>query len=112
MIVLNAISGRGHGSYVWDVHNHELLEKKHSSMLPAHRTLREGEILGMNIMRKADISTHKMYDLFADQAGGYENNDFIKKDLQNQITKQKKMDACDGKAILVYLKGLESWCCC
>ncbi|XP_057457089.1 protein FAR1-RELATED SEQUENCE 5-like [Lotus japonicus] len=101
-------SGRWHVALFGDCHNHAMLEAPQSAMLPAHRHLNEGDILGMNSMRKAGISTTQIYNLIADQSGGFEKTNFLKVDMLNQMTKQKQREHCDAKAVLVYLKGLGS----
>ncbi|XP_057446545.1 protein FAR1-RELATED SEQUENCE 5-like [Lotus japonicus] len=105
---LDVESGRWHVVLFGDDHNHAMLEGKQSSMLPAHRQMKDGDIVGMNSMRKAGISTTEIYNLFADQSGGFDKNNFQKVDMLNQMTKQKQKKQCDAKAVLVYLKGLAS----
>ncbi|XP_057444179.1 protein FAR1-RELATED SEQUENCE 5-like [Lotus japonicus] len=107
-ICLVGESGRWHVASFVDCHNHAMLEGKQSSMLPAHRKLKEGDILGLNSMRKAGISTTQIYNLIADQSGGFDKTNFLKVDMKNQMTKQKQKEHCDAKAVLVYLKGLGS----
>ncbi|XP_057451713.1 protein FAR1-RELATED SEQUENCE 5-like [Lotus japonicus] len=107
-IRLVAESSRWHVVFFGDAHNHAMLEGKQSSMLPAHRHLKDGDIAGLNSMRQAGISTHDIYNLMADQSGGYEKINALKVDMFNQMTKQKQKEQCDAKAVLVYLKGLAS----
>ncbi|XP_057430316.1 protein FAR1-RELATED SEQUENCE 5-like [Lotus japonicus] len=107
-LVGDSDSGRWHVNLFGDCHNHALLEGKQASMLPAHRKLNEGDILGMNSMRKAGISTTQIYNFIADQSGGFDKTNFLKVDMCNQLTKQKQKEQCDAKAVLVYLKGLGS----
>ncbi|XP_057426343.1 protein FAR1-RELATED SEQUENCE 5-like [Lotus japonicus] len=103
---LLAKSGRWQVSRFVDVHNHAMLQGNQSSMLPAHRKLKVGDIVEMNSMRKAGISTTGIYNLIADQSGGFDKTNFLKVDMFNQMTKQKQKEHCDPKAVLVYLKGL------
>ncbi|XP_057457216.1 protein FAR1-RELATED SEQUENCE 5-like [Lotus japonicus] len=105
---LLADGGRWIVAVFWDAHNHALLEGHQSSMLPAHRKINEGDIVGMNSMRKAGISTTEIYNLIADQSGGFDKTNFLKVDILNQMTKQKQKEHCDAKAVMVYLKGLGS----
>ncbi|XP_057438261.1 protein FAR1-RELATED SEQUENCE 5-like [Lotus japonicus] len=101
-------SGRWHVALFGESHNHALLEGKQSTMLPAHRQLKDSDIMGMNSMRKVGISTTEIYNFIADQSGGFEKTNFLKVDMFNQMTKQKQKEQCDAKAVLVYLKGLAS----
>ncbi|XP_057426203.1 protein FAR1-RELATED SEQUENCE 5-like [Lotus japonicus] len=107
-IRLVAETGRWHVGMFVDDHNHAMLEGKQSSMLPAHRKLEEGDIVGLMSMRRAGISTTEIYNLIADQSGGFDKTNFLKVDMLNQMTKQKQKEQFDAKVVLVYLKGLAS----
>ncbi|XP_057452917.1 protein FAR1-RELATED SEQUENCE 5-like [Lotus japonicus] len=62
----------------------------------------------MTSMRKAGISTTDIYNLMADQSGGFEKINALKVDMYNEMTKKKQKEQSDAKAVLVYLKGLGS----
>ncbi|KAJ1413782.1 Zinc finger, PMZ-type [Sesbania bispinosa] len=86
-------------------HNHELLDEKFFGMLPAHRNMSEGDIIEMNNMLKDGIGAPQIYNSFASQAGGYEKVGFWKKDMYNEIDKQRKLRNGDTMAALEYLGG-------
>ncbi|KAJ1386341.1 FAR1 DNA-binding domain [Sesbania bispinosa] len=74
-----------------NVHNHAVLEDKFFGMLPAHRNMSEGDIIEMNNMLKSGINAPQIYNSFASQAGRYEKVGFWKKDMYNEIDKQRKL---------------------
>ncbi|KAJ1381285.1 FAR1 DNA-binding domain [Sesbania bispinosa] len=80
---LDVHSGRWNVIKFCDAHNLEMLNPKYTGMLPAHRKLSEADILEMNNMRNAGITTPQIYGSFASQSGGYNNVDFRKRDLYN-----------------------------
>lgn len=46
-------------SYLNDLHNHELLEERYCSMLPAHRRMTVRDILQAESLQKVGITTRK-----------------------------------------------------
>ncbi|XP_039684068.1 protein FAR1-RELATED SEQUENCE 5 [Medicago truncatula] len=91
-----------------DQHNHELLDEEYHGMLAAHRKMKESDIMQMNDMLKVGIGPSQFYSSLANQSGGYEKIGFRKKDIYNQIGKQRLLKRCDGKNALQYLHGLAS----
>jgi hypothetical protein len=91
-----------------DQHNHDLLDEKYCRMLPAHRRMKESDTVQMNDMLKGGIGPSQFYASMANQAGGYEKIGFRRKDIYNQIGKQRRLKHCDGKNALHYLRGLAS----
>ena len=91
-----------------DQHNHELLDEEYHGMLAAHRKMKESDIMQVNDMLKVGIGPSRFYSSLANQSGGYEKIGFRKKDIYNQIGKQRLLKRCDGKNALQYLHGLAS----
>ncbi|KAJ1388043.1 Zinc finger, PMZ-type [Sesbania bispinosa] len=90
-----------------DAHNHEMLNPKYTGMLPAHRKLSEADILEMNNMRNAGITTPQIYGSFASQSGGYNNVGFRKRDLYNEIGRQRMLQLSDAKGAIKHLRERE-----
>ncbi|KAJ1381169.1 Zinc finger, PMZ-type [Sesbania bispinosa] len=86
-----------------DAHNHGLHDELFTGMLAAHREIGEADVDEMNAMRCAGIGPSEIYGLFATQSGGYEKIGYRKKDLYNQIGKQRRMQSSDAKGALEYL---------
>lgn len=91
-----------------DEHNHGPLPGKYNGMLPAHRRMRESDIMQMNNMLKVGIDPPHIYGSFASQSRGYDKIGFRKKDIYNQIARQRRLQQCDAKGALQYLRGLAS----
>ena len=87
-----------------DEHNHELLSSKFYGMSRSHRKLGEGNVMTMTSMRKAGISTSKIYGYIASQCGGYENVGFQRKHMYNHIDKERRMLDGDAKTAIKYLE--------
>ncbi|KAJ1377364.1 protein FAR1-RELATED SEQUENCE 5-like [Sesbania bispinosa] len=94
---LDVPSGRWNVTKFCDAHNHEMLPPKFTGMLPAHRKLTEADIMEMNNMRNAGISTPQIYGSLASQSGGYNNVGFQKRDLYNEIGRQRMLQLSDAK---------------
>lgn len=89
-----------------DEHNHEPLDEMFRGMLAAHRKMAEGDILQMNNLRKVGIGTPDIYNSFASQSGGYGKIGFRKKDIYNQIGKQRRLRGSDSVSVVQYLRWL------
>ncbi|XLU22212.1 hypothetical protein S245_058278, partial [Arachis hypogaea] len=85
-------------------HNHELVPPTLSRMLRSQRRMTDQEIQRMNDMRDAGIPTTQIYMHFAEQSGGFENVRFQRKDMYNQIEKQRQLMESDVTETLKYLK--------
>ncbi|KAJ1430865.1 MULE transposase domain [Sesbania bispinosa] len=68
----------------------------------------DADIMLINNMRKVGISTPQIYGSFATQAGGFEHVGFSKRDMYNQIVKQRQFHPNDVKAAIQYLRGLQA----
>ncbi|KAJ1425085.1 protein FAR1-RELATED SEQUENCE 5-like [Sesbania bispinosa] len=86
------------------VHNHDLLDKIHSSMLPAHRKMTDADIMQINNLRMVGISTPHIYGTFATQSGGFQHVGFSKRDIYNEIGRQRVMQVSDVKGAFQYLR--------
>ncbi|KAJ1404583.1 MULE transposase domain [Sesbania bispinosa] len=104
---LDGPSGRWNVSKFCDAHNHDMLPPKYEGMLPAHRKMSVADILEMNNMRDAGISTPQIYGSFASQSGGYNNVGFRKRDLYNEIGRQRMLQLSDVKGAIKYLRERE-----
>lgn len=74
-----------------DDHNHKPVDEMYRGMLAAHRKMTDGDILQMNNFRKVGIGAPEIYNSFASQSGGYGRVGFRKKDIYNQIGKQRRL---------------------
>ncbi|KAJ1376797.1 Zinc finger, PMZ-type [Sesbania bispinosa] len=104
---LDVHSGRWNVTKFCDAHNHEMLNPKYTGMLPDHRKLSEADILEMNNMRNAGITTPQIYGSFSSQSGGYNNVGFRKRDLYNEIGRQRMLQLSDAKGAIKYLRERE-----
>ncbi|KAF1887005.1 hypothetical protein Lal_00046243 [Lupinus albus] len=73
-------------------------------MIASNRSMTEIDIAQMNTMRKVGIGTDKIFGSFAGQSGGYRYIGFSKKDMYNQIQKQRRIGNGDAESALQYLK--------
>jgi hypothetical protein len=105
---IEATNGRWYIKYLNDEHNHPLLDDKFIGMLPAHRKMTEYDILQMNNMRKVGIRTPHIYGLFANQAGGYQKVGFRKRDMYNQLERQRRSNISDASDALGFLESMRS----
>ncbi|KAH1219759.1 hypothetical protein GmHk_12G033608 [Glycine max] len=86
-----------HATKFKDFHNHELQIGMHSVLVASHRKMDECDIMQMNRLRKAGIDTLDIYNSFASKLGGYLNVQFgKKKNMYNQISRQRRLGGSDG----------------
>ncbi|KAJ1409585.1 FAR1 DNA-binding domain [Sesbania bispinosa] len=71
------------------------------------RKLSEADIMEMNNMRNAGITTPQIYGSFVSQSGGYNNIGFQKRDLYNEIGRQRMLQLSDAKGAIKYLRERE-----
>ncbi|XP_052113834.1 protein FAR1-RELATED SEQUENCE 5-like [Arachis duranensis] len=98
-------TGRWIVSYFQEEHNHEMLDDMLTFMLPGHRKMNSAAIDQMNMMLKVGIKTPQIYSSFVHTAGGFHNVPFLKRDMYNQIDKQRRLIGGDAKACLKYLES-------
>ncbi|KAJ1435414.1 FAR1 DNA-binding domain [Sesbania bispinosa] len=86
-----------------DEHSHQILPGKYEGMLTSHRKMNETEILQMNSMQDAGIGVTQIYGLAANQSGGFNNVGYRKRNMYNEIVKQRRGVASDARAAIAYL---------
>jgi hypothetical protein len=84
-----------------------MLTEKHCGLLAAHRKLSESDQIQIKNYGNARIKVTQMIGAFANAAGGYDKIGFLKKDLHNQISRQRKAMSSDAKGAVKYLVGLK-----
>ncbi|XP_045807515.1 protein FAR1-RELATED SEQUENCE 5-like [Trifolium pratense] len=89
-------------------HNHYMLTEKHCGLLAAHRKLTKSDQIQIKNYGQAGIKVAQMIGAFANAAGGYDKVGFLKKDLHNQIQRQRKETSSDAKGVVKYLLGLRT----
>ncbi|XP_058741737.1 protein FAR1-RELATED SEQUENCE 5-like [Vicia villosa] len=89
-------------------HNHDLLDEEYHGMLASHQKMEDSDIMQMNDMLKVGIRPSQFYGSYANQSRGSGKIGFHRKDIYNQIGKQRLLQRCEGKNVLHYLHGLAS----
>ncbi|KAJ1432606.1 MULE transposase domain [Sesbania bispinosa] len=87
---------------------HKLLEAIHTGMLPAHRKMTDVDIMQLNSLRKIGISAPHIFGSFASQSGGFHHIRFSKRDMYNEIGRQRKMQSPYVKGAFQYLRHMAS----
>ncbi|CAL5201495.1 unnamed protein product [Lathyrus oleraceus] len=87
-------------------HNHEMLKEKHCRLLAANRKLSKSHKIQIKNFGNAGIKVTQMIDAFANDAWGYDMVRFFKKDIHNQISRQRKETSYDAKCDVRYLIDL------
>lgn len=67
----------------------------------------EGDIEEIERSRKAGIRPYQVYGTMANASGGFHKIGFVKKDLYNQVGKQRKQLFSDASGAVKYLKDLK-----
>ncbi|XP_057418155.1 protein FAR1-RELATED SEQUENCE 5-like [Lotus japonicus] len=107
-------NGRWYAKLFTDVHNHVLEEDKMCGMIAAHRKMNESDILHMNNMSRAGVSTPHIHSTFANQTGGFQKVRFSKENMYNvqgrQRRKKKKDEPSksDAEFAISYISGMGS----
>ncbi|KAK2368490.1 hypothetical protein QL285_081680 [Trifolium repens] len=87
-------------------HNHELLNGTMCAFLPAYRKMSQGDIDEIERNRTAGIRPYQVYGSMANTSGGFHKVEFVKKDLYNQVGKQRKQLYSDSCGAVKYLRDL------
>ncbi|KAJ1421051.1 Zinc finger, SWIM-type [Sesbania bispinosa] len=103
-----ADTGRWHVKAVSDEHIHEMLAQRYTRIFPAHRKMDDFEVMQMNSMKDVGIGVTQIYGLAANQSGGFERLGFRKRDMYNEVEKQRRMQVSDVRVAFAYLKELGS----
>lgn len=82
-------SGRWYITVFSYEHNHDMLTEKHCGLLAAHRKLTKSDKIQIDNYGNAGIKVTQMIGAFANAAGGYDKVGFLKKDVHNQILRQR-----------------------
>ncbi|XP_027351067.1 uncharacterized protein LOC113862132 [Abrus precatorius] len=90
----------------FDDHNHNLVDENYFGMLMSHRKMDDGDVEQMRRMRKSGIPTCKIYDSFVSQRGSYDMVGFCKKDIYNQIERDRRGQDGDVKEAEKFLISL------
>ncbi|XP_058726481.1 putative protein FAR1-RELATED SEQUENCE 10 [Vicia villosa] len=90
-------------NYLNDCHNHTLIHEKYLGMLLAHEKITDYDKFQMDNMRKIGIRTIQVFGLFSYQAGGHDKVGFRRRDLYNEVTKDKRSDLSDAEVALEFL---------
>jgi len=85
-----------------------MLSEKHWGLCAAHRKLSESDKIQINNFGNAGIKVTQMIGVFANATGGYDKVGFLRKDLHNQILRQRKVMSPNAKGVVMYLKDLRS----
>ncbi|XP_057756279.1 protein FAR1-RELATED SEQUENCE 12-like [Arachis stenosperma] len=78
---------------------------KYVDYLPADRKIFDVDIAHMESMRHVGISIPKIYESIVAQAGGFNLVPFTKRDMYNEVRRQKAMQNGDVNAALRVLEG-------
>ncbi|KAJ1438884.1 Zinc finger, PMZ-type [Sesbania bispinosa] len=70
-------------------HNHDRLGAVHCNMLLVYRRMSNSDVVQMNNMMKVGIQPPNLFNIFANQSGGYKKIGFRKKDMYNKISEQR-----------------------
>ncbi|XP_057439852.1 protein FAR1-RELATED SEQUENCE 5-like [Lotus japonicus] len=98
---------RWHVRSVCDDHNHVLVEENLIGLAPTHRRMNEADIAQLNCFRKSGITTPQAYGVFANQMGGYQNVPFGPRQMYNEKFKKKKVEVCDARGVIAFLRNLK-----
>jgi hypothetical protein len=106
---LDILSGRWYVSLLnLDHNNHDLLGGTLCGLLPAYRKLSQLDIDEIERNRKAGIRPFQVYGTMANECGGFHKVGFVKKDLYNQIGRQRKQMYSDARNAVKYLRDLKT----
>ncbi|XLR18881.1 hypothetical protein S83_046793 [Arachis hypogaea] len=93
-------TGKWYVSRFVDNHNHDLLPAKFVEYLPSHRKISDVDIVHLDSMRQVGISIPKIYESIAAQAGGFNRVSFTKRDMYNEVRRQRALQNGDVNAAL------------
>ncbi|RYQ91936.1 protein FAR1-RELATED SEQUENCE 5-like [Arachis hypogaea] len=93
-------TGKWYVSRFVDNHNHDLPPAKFVEYLPSHRKISDVDIAHMDSMRQVGISVPKIYESIAAQAGGFNQVSFTKRDMYNEVRRQRALQNGDVNAAL------------
>ncbi|KAL4299532.1 hypothetical protein AHAS_Ahas17G0110300 [Arachis hypogaea] len=98
----NGQMGKWYVSRFVNDHNHVLLSPKLVEYLPPHRKMSDVDVAHMDSLRQVGISIPKIYESLAAQAGGFDHIPFTKRDMYNEVRRQRGMRNGDVNATIRY----------
>ncbi|XP_058777601.1 protein FAR1-RELATED SEQUENCE 5-like [Vicia villosa] len=103
---IDIISHRWYVTVFTFEHNHAMLKEKHCRLLAGNRKLSKSDKMQIKNFGNAGIKVTQMIGSFANATGGYDKVGFLKKDVHNQIARQRKEMSSDAKGAVRYLIDL------
>ncbi|XP_058786646.1 protein FAR1-RELATED SEQUENCE 5-like [Vicia villosa] len=103
---IDIISHRWYVTVFTFEHNHAMLKEKHCRLLAGNRKLSKSDKMQIKNFGNAGTKVTQMIGSFANAAGGYDKVGFLKKDVHNQIARQRKEMSSDAKGAVRYLIDL------
>ncbi|RYQ99515.1 hypothetical protein Ahy_B07g087454 [Arachis hypogaea] len=100
----NGQMGKWYVSRFVNDHNHVLLSPKLVEYLPPHRKMSDVDVAHMDSLRQVGISIPKIYESLAAQAGGFDHIPFTKRDMYNEVRRQRGMRNGDVNATIRYFE--------
>ncbi|KAL0007690.1 hypothetical protein SO802_009192 [Lithocarpus litseifolius] len=87
-------------------HNHELAKSKEVPFLRSNRTITDAKLGVIKTFKEDYIRTISAYSYLAEEAGGFGNVGFIKRDCYNVVNKQKliNIEAEDAQSLVNHFK--------
>ncbi|KAK7274419.1 hypothetical protein RIF29_15506 [Crotalaria pallida] len=87
-----------------DKHNHEVFSDRFAGRLKSHNKMSEADIAKMNSMREVGIGIPKIFGLAGHLSRGYGNIGYKRKQMYNQLIKQRQQQEGDAHATLRLLE--------
>ncbi|KAL4381979.1 hypothetical protein S245_013553 [Arachis hypogaea] len=97
-------SGIWYVSRFVDDHNHDVLPANFVPYLPSYRKISDVNLAYMDSLRQVGISIPKIYESIAAQAGGFNLVPFTKRDMYNEIRRQRALRNGDVNAPLRFFE--------
>ncbi|RYQ91513.1 hypothetical protein Ahy_B09g097416 isoform D [Arachis hypogaea] len=100
----NGDSGIWYVSRFVDDHNQDLLPAKFVPYLPSYRKISDVNLAHIDSLRQVGISIPKIYESIAAQAGGFNLVPFTKRDMYNEVRRQRALRNGDVNAALRFFE--------
>ncbi|RYR51049.1 hypothetical protein Ahy_A06g026106 [Arachis hypogaea] len=97
-------SGIWYVSRFVDNHNHDLLPAKFVAYLPSYRKIFDVDLAHMDSLRQVRISIPKIYESIVTQGGGFNLVSFTKRDMYNEVKRQRALRNGDVNAALRFFE--------
>ena len=91
-------------------HNHELTPQQHVQFIPSHRRVSSPELAEASTLHKVGVTASQIHEFMVERLGGYNNIQYMKKDLQNRLERKRRrlLKETDAETCLSYLAGMKS----